>query len=173
MLSDIENRFPLLEIDYFEATAPDLLAALRRQQVDCCLLLTSNIEHNDDLMDVGVVTSAGQPLSFPAQRLREFLRSLIVRLESTIELWSIESIKKCVASNLGISFLPRFTVLRELESGELRELPLSSSPLSITALCAHHAGRTVSPAMKAFIDCMHQCLGQQTPAPQQLPVKYD
>lgn len=191
MLSDIENRFPLLEIDYFEATAPDLQDALRQQQVDFCLLLTSNIQSNDDFevetiirslrqlwiapghpllnksairlrdieklpflmletdqyptvitsvwqhngyqpnihfrsnsfetirslvaqghgitilsdlvyrpwslngqriihrtiedcityMDVGVLTNAGKPLSTPAHRLREFLRSLIVRLE--------------------------------------------------------------------------------------------
>ncbi len=86
------------------------------------------------------------------------LRERKITLENTIELWSIESIKKCVAGNLGISFLPRFTVLRELESGELKELPFSTLPLSITALCAHHAGRTVSPAMKIFIDCMHECL---------------
>ncbi|WP_420228653.1 LysR substrate-binding domain-containing protein [Salmonella enterica] len=31
-----------------------------------------------------------------------------------MELWSIESIKQCVAANLGISFLPRFAVEREL-----------------------------------------------------------
>lgn len=86
------------------------------------------------------------------------LRERKITLENTIELWSIESIKKCVAGNLGISFLPRFTVLRELESGELKELPFSTLPLSITALCAHHAGRTVSPAMKIFIACMHECL---------------
>lgn len=51
MLSDIENRFPLLEIDYFEATAPDLLTALRQQQVDFCLLLTSNIERDSNSGD--------------------------------------------------------------------------------------------------------------------------
>ncbi|KKI44188.1 LysR family transcriptional regulator [Obesumbacterium proteus] len=86
------------------------------------------------------------------------LRERKVTLDSTIELWSIESIKKCVASNLGVSFLPRFAVSRELESGELTEIPFATVPLSITALCAHHSGRTASPAMKTFIDCMHQCL---------------
>ncbi|WP_434641018.1 LysR family transcriptional regulator [Klebsiella sp. I138] len=86
------------------------------------------------------------------------LRERKITLENTIELWSIESIKQCVASNLGVSFLPRFSVARELASGELQELPFSSTPASITALCAHHAGRTVSPAMQTFIDCMHHCL---------------
>lgn len=88
------------------------------------------------------------------------LRERKITLDNTIELWSIESIKKCVAGNLGISFLPRFSVLRELESGELKELPFSTPSLSITALCAHHAGRTLSPAMKIFIDCMRECLGR-------------
>lgn len=100
-----------------------------------------------------------EPQCIFRQIFESTLRERKITLDNTIELWSIESIKKCVASNLGISFLPRFSVLRELESGELKELPFSSSPLSITALCAHHAGRTVSPAMKTFIDCMHECLG--------------
>ena len=34
------------------------------------------------------------------------LRERKITLDNTIELWSIESIKKCVAGNLGISFLP-------------------------------------------------------------------
>ena len=38
-----------------------------------------------------------------------------ILLNNTIELGSIEAIKKCVASNLGISFLPRFTIEEELE----------------------------------------------------------
>ncbi|WP_300005948.1 LysR family transcriptional regulator [uncultured Cedecea sp.] len=85
------------------------------------------------------------------------LRERHITLENTIELWSIESIKKCVASNLGISFLPRFTVENELRSGMLKELPFSHDPLIITALYAHHIDRTVSPAMKVFAECMHEC----------------
>jgi DNA-binding transcriptional LysR family regulator len=50
--------------------------------------------------------------------------------------------------------------MRELESGELKALPFSSNPPTITALCAYHADRTVSPAMKIFIDCMRECLGE-------------
>ncbi|MGU3413908.1 LysR family transcriptional regulator [Enterobacteriaceae bacterium C34A] len=49
IISDIESRFPLLNIDWYEATAPQLLAALREKKVDFCLLLTSNIEHDGSL----------------------------------------------------------------------------------------------------------------------------
>ncbi|MBB1201939.1 LysR family transcriptional regulator [Enterobacteriaceae bacterium 89] len=85
------------------------------------------------------------------------LRKRRITLENTIELWSIESIKQCVSANLGISFLPRFAVERELASGELVELPFSQPSLKITALCAHHAGKVVSPAMRAFMECVAEC----------------
>lgn len=49
ILHEIESRFPLIEILFQEAQAPELLSALRNQQVDFCLLLTSNIPHDDDL----------------------------------------------------------------------------------------------------------------------------
>ncbi|HHH2070092.1 TPA: LysR family transcriptional regulator [Yersinia enterocolitica] len=85
------------------------------------------------------------------------LRERRITLENTIELWSIESIKKCVASNLGVSYLPRFSVEHELQSGILKELPFSNKPLTINALYARHTERTVSPAMKVFAECMHEC----------------
>jgi len=66
-----------------------------------------------------------------------------------------------VASNLGVSFLPRFAVERELSSGELQELPFSPTPLVITALCAHHASKFVSPAMRVFMECVQTCLTEE------------
>ncbi|OOL15832.1 LysR family transcriptional regulator, partial [Klebsiella aerogenes] len=65
------------------------------------------------------------------------LRQRTITLENTIELWSIESIKQCVASNLGVSYLPRFAVEEELKRGTLVELPFSDIPLTINAICAH------------------------------------
>lgn len=53
--------------------------------------------------------------------------------------------------------LPRFTVERELSTGQLKELPFGAPSLSIMALCAHHAGKAVSPAMQIFMQCMEAC----------------
>lgn len=106
------------------------------------------------------------PLSFiinePQCVFRQIFESTLrqrgITLDNTIELWSIESIKQCVAGNLGISFLPRFAVEHELRSGVLKELKFSDTPPTITALCAHHAGKVISPAMQVFMDCMQACL---------------
>ncbi|CFQ62650.1 putative DNA-binding transcriptional regulator [Yersinia frederiksenii] len=99
-----------------------------------------------------------EPQCIFRQLFESTLRQRSITLENTIELWSIESIKRCVASNLGITFLPRFTVEKELQSGELQQLHFSDIPLTITALCAHHAGKFVSPAMRVFMECMQECL---------------
>ncbi|WP_199063299.1 LysR family transcriptional regulator [Serratia sp. ASV30] len=103
-----------------------------------------------------------EPQCIFRQIFESTLRERKITMDNTIELWSIESIKNCVAGNLGVSFLPRFCVVRELESGELKTLPFTEHPLTIMALCAYHAGRTVSPAMKTFLECMQLCLGNES-----------
>lgn len=77
-------------------------------------------------------------------------------LNNTIELGSIEAIKKCVASNLGISFLPRFTVEEELENGKLKELNVGCSDAKVTAIYAYHKNKWVSPAMSLFIELVRE-----------------
>ncbi|MDR3594951.1 LysR family transcriptional regulator [Clostridium sp.] len=77
-------------------------------------------------------------------------------LDNTIELGSIEAIKKCVASNLGISFLPRFTVEEELESGKLKEIRVGCSDAKITAIYAYHKNKWISPAMSLFIELVRE-----------------
>lgn len=102
-----------------------------------------------------------EPQCIFRQLFESQLRQRRITLDNTIELWSIESIKHCVAAGLGISYLPRFTVEKELQSGTLVELPFAASPFSISALCAHHAGKVVSPAMRVFMECVEACYGQE------------
>ncbi len=106
-----------------------------------------------------------EPQCIFRQRFESLLRKRQITLENTIELWSIESIKRCVSANLGVSFLPRFTVEKELRSGELIALPFGEDPELITALCAHHAGKVVSPAMRVFMDCIVESFARHEKMP--------
>ena len=72
---------------------------------------------------------------------------------------------QCVSANLGVSFLPRFAVERELRSGELIELPYSEQPELITALCGYHAGKVVSPAMRVFLECIEESFASREKMP--------
>lgn len=86
------------------------------------------------------------------QIFEQYLREKSIRLDHTIELWSIPTIKNLVKSNVGISFLPKFTVQEELDRGELVEIPTDLKKPQISAVCGHHKNKWISPLMQAFID---------------------
>lgn len=90
------------------------------------------------------------------------LRRRNITLDHVIELVSIESIKRCVAANLGVSYLPRFCVERELREGALKELPFAAPSNSLIAVCAHHANKSPSPALSLFLDLAARSQKNQT-----------
>lgn len=89
------------------------------------------------------------------QIFEEYLQRKQIRLDHTIELWSIPTIKNLVAGGLGFSFLPRFTVEEDLAAGRLAEIALDWSVLpaaELRAVCGLHKNKWVSPLMQLFID---------------------
>lgn len=82
----------------------------------------------------------------------QYLREKSIILDHTIELWSIPTIKNLVKSDVGVSFLPAFTVQEELDAGELEEIPTELTDKTITAVCAHHKNKWISPLMQLFIE---------------------
>lgn len=86
------------------------------------------------------------------QIFEKYLCEKSIILDHTIELWSIPTIKNLVKNDVGISFLPKFTVVEELERGELVELETDIPKASISGVCAHHENKWISPLMQAFID---------------------
>ena len=86
------------------------------------------------------------------------LRQRNIVLDTAIELWSIESIKRCVEGGLGVTYLPKFCMEKELREGTLRELPFHSEPETVTAVCAYHANKCLSPAAKLFLSLLQEGL---------------
>lgn len=86
------------------------------------------------------------------QMFERYLRGRSIRIGHTMELESIPTIKNLVASGLGITFLPRFTVEQELVTGDLVEIPLDLPSRYINAVCAHHKNKWLSPLMQTFIN---------------------
>lgn len=86
------------------------------------------------------------------QMFEEYLREKSIRLGHTIELWSIPTIKNLVASGVGITYLPLFTVQEELKTEVLKEIGTGMEEPAITAVCGHHKNKWISPLMQLFID---------------------
>lgn len=86
------------------------------------------------------------------QIFEHYLREKSIILDHTIELWSVPTIKNLVKSDMGVSFLPAFSVQEELNTGELQEIRTDIGNKTITAACAHHKNKWISPLMQLFID---------------------
>ena len=99
-----------------------------------------------------------EPDSIFRRRLEAYLREREIGLDVTLELWSIETIKRCVMSNLGFTYLPRFVAEKELASGCLVELEAPVSGVPAPALCAWRKGKWISPAMTLFLELLRDSL---------------
>jgi DNA-binding transcriptional LysR family regulator len=73
-----------------------------------------------------------------------------------IDFWSIEAIKHCVMSGLGLSYLPKIAVEEELERRRLISLPWRHSADFVTTQLAYHKDKWLSPAMIQFIKLIEE-----------------
>lgn len=84
------------------------------------------------------------------KKFAEYLKSKNIVLESEVNLFSTEAIKQLVKENLGIAYLPRFTVEKELSNKILQEIPTAIQDKWIGTVCTYHKNKWLSPA-DAFI----------------------
>ncbi|EGW41807.1 LysR family transcriptional regulator [Desulfosporosinus sp. OT] len=68
-----------------------------------------------------------------------------------LEFWSIEAIKNCVMSGLGLSFLPLITVEKEVQEGKLKLLAWDERPQRLTTQVVYHRKKWLSPALREFL----------------------
>ena len=77
------------------------------------------------------------------------------RPEILMELDSIEGIKQLVQTGLGLSFLPRIAVEKELASGELISRPVAGlAPLTRTTHVVYRREQFLSAPLLAFLDLL-------------------
>jgi DNA-binding transcriptional LysR family regulator len=75
----------------------------------------------------------------------------LVALNVSLELGSNTAIKDAVKRGLGVAFLSRFCVRRELDSGELRAVGVRGLALTRRLYLVHHRRRPLSMAANAFL----------------------
>lgn len=101
-----------------------------------------------------VVHIQNDPQALYLKVLNAYLKQKQIVLETGLEVWSIEAVKRSVMSNLGVAFLPRFTVEAELAQGLLKECPMELADETITAICAYSKNKWKSPAMELFLQIL-------------------
>ncbi len=104
------------------------------------------------IADLGSETFIAHSVVSPYKEvvLREFER-MKVPLHRDVEMPTVESIRKMVQRNQGVSFLPRMCVEEELAQGVLREILVSELQAERKIRLVYPAGRTLSHAARAFL----------------------
>jgi DNA-binding transcriptional LysR family regulator len=72
---------------------------------------------------------------------------------------SVEAIKQCATLGMGIALLPEIVVAAELSRHALRPLPWRGPDLSMTTHVVWHKDRTMTPAMRGFVEVVGEVLG--------------
>lgn len=82
----------------------------------------------------------------------DYLKSKHIIPRNSIELWSIEAIKRGVMNGLGIAMLPLITVKKDIEEGRLKviDLPMKSDQVSTQLI--YHKNKWLSRSMRAWIE---------------------
>jgi DNA-binding transcriptional LysR family regulator len=89
-------------------------------------------------------------------------------LNKTLELPSIEAIKRCAASGMGIAVLPRIAVAKEVEHRQLLPLPWPKEPIRVYSQMIRHSERWQSPALVAFWQLAKQILATKASGKREL-----
>ncbi len=110
---------------------------------------------------VSVEQMAGHPLIIPKtghtrHMLERMLRPYRNRLQISMELASVETIKKFVGAGLGISVISHSYALPEVEAGLLRLIPFEGIKLFRELGLIYRNDRNLSLPAKAFIEVIRQ-----------------
>lgn len=95
------------------------------------------------------------------KRIEKYLGEKDIVLRSSMKLQSIEAVKRSVMNNLGIAYVPKFSVEEELRSGALLQLNTELDELFYPAVCVYHRNKWISPQMKVAFEVLTRHLGIQ------------
>lgn len=92
------------------------------------------------------------------ETIEQYLKEKNIAMTTSMELWSLEAIKKNVMNQLGVAYLPRDSVAEELKVGTLIQLPLELTDTTVNMVCEYHKNKWISPQMSLFLSLIDQAL---------------
>lgn len=175
------ERHPEVKVEIFRFVSSHLPREVLDRNVDFALMASEpedrDIEAFPVLKDeLALIMSPKHPLatrtsvkikelgqeSFIAHNVKSGSRVKVIEafarhhtpLNITLELATIETIKRFVQKRVGLAFVPRMCVREELERGVLVSVPVRGLSHTRTLWAAHRRGLNFSPAAAAFLNVL-------------------
>ncbi|MGG5373260.1 LysR family transcriptional regulator [Enterococcus sp. AZ196] len=145
---DVEERIPNLIINKIWKHSVVLIGS---PQLD-----TTKIDFSKPNQTIDSCLLTNDPDSIFQKRLNRYLKKMNINFSHSMNIGSIETIKRSTQSNLGIAILPRFVVEKELTANDIKEIPInfSKGQTQIETIYAFHKNKWMSPSMKLFINLL-------------------
>jgi DNA-binding transcriptional LysR family regulator len=185
-LQAFKNKHPKVNLLLQQGICKDLLKGIKEGKYDLAIILDKKQEDPDlnfitikeeplvlvakpdhhlvRFDNISIKDLSGEKLIVTEQRcsyreiIENLYRSHVIRFEYSIELESIEAIKRCVSYGLGIAFLPLMTVYEEMKKGELACIPLSHPEIKVYLQLVYHKKKWISQSMEHFMNLLMERL---------------
>lgn len=181
------EQYPKIKIEVLRQLSTRLPAELRQRNLDVAIMSfkpnDSDLEATPIMRDeLALISSPGHRLakservhikdlgaeSFIAHNVRSSSRDSVIEsfrkhetpLNISIEIATIETIKKFVSMNLGLAFVPRMCVQEEVERGEIVLIPLQGFSYARTLWVVRRRTETHSHAASAFLQLISEFSSQ-------------
>jgi DNA-binding transcriptional LysR family regulator len=186
------SKYPDVQISIYRNFSKKVLDKVLGNQLDFGIV-TLPVNHRDLQIipiaedQMGLITSPEHPLSIKnSVRLEEVIPYPIIfhkvgttrerlkkifghqwdKLNISMELASIETIKKFVSIGMGISIVPMSYVRTEMEQGTLRLVAIKDVKLVRKLGLIYRRNRYISRACRAFLEIVEESLGPERPSAQ-------
>lgn len=185
ILKEYTEKFKNVKISIVNGNYNYLKRLLLAGEIDISLVMTENFEDKNlvvkKIKEENLVLVANPEFDFKSLNLdkknhkidecfiynekdcsyrmafERYLSSQKIITENIMELWSIESIKQCVKTGLGISILPEMTVKEEIEKGDLKAICFDKIERKICSLIVYHKNKWIPKPLEEFIN-MFKCV---------------
>lgn len=88
------------------------------------------------------------------RKFNAYLEEKDIHLGNMIEIRSTQTIINLAKNDVGICYLPKFVVEKELQTGELVELETDMKADPISSAYGYRKNKWISPAIKMFLDIL-------------------
>lgn len=177
------ERHPEIKVEIYRHVSERLPREVLQNNVDFAVLAFEPSDRDLESFcvlrdELALILNPGHPLaareevtieelggeSFLAHNVRTGSRNKVVDafaehhtpLNITLELATVETIKRFVQLNVGLAFVPRMCVREELERGTLASVPVRDLSYTRTLWVTHRRNATFSHAASAFLSVLRQ-----------------
>lgn len=113
-----------------------------------------DFEQQNSQINTSFITD--EPDGIFRKQFEKYVKAKGIILNSTIELWNIETIKSLVRSGMGVTFLPDFTVKEELRKNIFVTLPHNIPCDKTRAIYVYHKNKYLGKPLQLMIDLLEK-----------------